>query len=378
MAPTAARRLMWGKMLDTYFLRVLVIPTAVFLSAIFGAAYGSGREVMEFISSNGPSGGLVALSSLCVTYMVLLGLSFEIARLFKAYDYVGFFKVLLGRGWFLYEIVIVIGLLIAMSITVTVGGTVLEDHFGFAVWIGSLLIFVLVVGLNYYGRKVVEQSMMLSIAALFAVLAVLAVQLFDGYMDQIVERFATIDHQPGGILTGLQYAIANGGYLPILLYCAMGLHSRAEAFTAAVVAALVCVIPAAIFHFAFMLHFPEIVDERIPTYWMFTIVSTPLLLNIYVVVMFVLVAQTGVALMQGLIQRVDGWHLRHRGRAMSRLSHAGVAAVVVASSLALGTMGIIALILRGYSLMFASFIVVFVTPLLTYGVYLVYRGRSNR
>ena len=364
-------------MLDTYFIRVLVVPTAVFLSAIFGAAYGSGREVMEFVSSNGPTGGLAALGSLCVTYMVLLGLSFEIARLFKAYDYVGFCKVLLGRGWFLYEIVIVVGLLIAMSITITVGGTVLEDHFGIAVWIGSLLIFVLVVGLNYYGREVVEQSMMLSIAALFAVLAVLVAQLFGGHMDQILKRFATADHQPGGIMTGLKYAIANGGYLPILLYCAMGLRSRAEAFTAAIVAALVCVIPAAIFHFAFMLHFPAIVDERIPTYWMFDRVSTPLLLNVYVVVMFVLVAQTGVALMQGLIQRVDGWHMRRRGTTISRFGHAGVATAVVGSSLALGTMGIAALILRGYTLMYASFVAVFVIPLLTYGVYLVWKGGSK-
>ena len=365
-------------MLDTWIFRVLVIPTSVFLSAIFGASYGSGREVMEFVSANGPTGGLIALSTLSVAYMVLLGLSFEIARLFQSYEYVGFFKVLLGRAWFTYEIVIVVGLLIAMSITITVGGTVLEDHFGVAVWIGSLLIFVLVVGLNYYGREVVEQSMMLSIAALFAVLAVLVVQLFNGYMDQIAEKFAAVDHKSGGILTGLQYAIVNGGYLPLLLYCAMGLRSRAEAFTVAVVAALVCVVPAAVFHFAFMLHYPEIVDERIPTYWMFENVSTPFLLNVYVVVMFVLVAQTGVALMQGLIQRVDGWHLRHRGRKMSRLGHAGVATAVVVSSLALGTMGIIALILRGYSLMFAGFIFVFVIPLLTRGVYLVYRGRSNR
>ena len=365
-------------MLDTYFFRVLVIPTAVFLSAIFGASYGSGREVMEFVSSNGPTGGLVSLATLCVAYMVLLGLSFELARLFKAYDYVGFFKVLLGPAWFLYEIVIVIGLLIAMSITVTVGGTVLEDHFDIAVWIGSLLIFVLVVGLNYYGRQVVEQSMMLSIAALFAVLAVLVAQLFAGHLDQIAKQFEAIDHQPGGIMTGLKYAVVNGGYLPILLYCAMGLRTRAEAVTAAVVAALICVMPAAVFHVAFMLHFPDIVDERLPTYWMFENVGTPLLLNIYVVVMFVLVAQTGVALMQGLIQRVDGWHLRHRGRSMSQLGHAGVATVVVASSLALGTMGIVALILRGYSLMYASFIAVFVIPLLTYGVYLIFRGARTR
>ena len=39
-------------------------------------------------------------------------------------------------------------------------------------------------------------------------------------------------------------------------------------------------------------------------------------------------------------------------------------------------MGIVALILRAYTVMSASFIVVFVVPLLTYGVYLVVRGRS--
>ena len=126
-----------------------------------------------------------------------------------------------------------------------------------------------------------------------------------------------------------------------------------------------------------MLHYPEIVGRADSC-----VLDVPecqhavAALNIYVVVMFVLVAQTGVALMQGLIQRVDGWHARHRGRTMSRLGHAGVATVVVLSSLALGTMGIVALILRGYSLMFASFIVVFVIPLLTYGVYLVYRHRG--
>ena len=41
-------------------------------------------------------------------------------------------------------------------------------------------------------------------------------------------------------------------------------------------------------------------------------------------------------------------------------------------------MGIVALILRGYSLMYASFIAVFVIPLLTYGVYLIFRGARTR
>ena len=46
--------------MNTAFLtRVFLIPSAVFLSVVFGGSYGSGREVVEFISKNGPMGGLV-------------------------------------------------------------------------------------------------------------------------------------------------------------------------------------------------------------------------------------------------------------------------------------------------------------------------------
>ena len=176
-------------MLNSYAFRVLIIPAAVFLSVVFGASYGSGREVVEFISINGPTGGLVSILTLASVYGLLLTLSFELARLFKSFEYVSFFKVLLGRAWFLYEVVILLGMVIALSITTTVGGTVLEDHFGVSVWVGSLMIFIIIVGLNYYGRRIVEESMMLSVTALFLVLAVLVFQLVDSHAQPIACRF---------------------------------------------------------------------------------------------------------------------------------------------------------------------------------------------
>lgn len=364
-------------MLDTYLFRVLIIPSAVFLSVLFGASYGSGREVVEFVSSNGPTGGLFAILTLVTTHVILLLLSFELARLYRSYDYVSFFKVLLRRGWFLYEIVILVGLVIALSITTTVGGTVLEDHFGISAWIGSLMILGLVVVLNYYGRTIVEESMMISVTALFLVLAVLILQLVSGYSDQVTEAFAAHEYEGGAVYKGLMYAIGGGGYLPLLLYCAIGLKSRSEVITAGVFAAVVAAIPALIFHFAFMAGYPTVIEQRIPTYWMFEQISTPLMLNIYVVVMFVLVAQTGVGVLQGLIERLDVWHQKKKGGPLTRAGHGAVAGVAVIFSMSLGSMGIVALILRGYTIMFASFIFVFVIPLLTYGVYLVYRGRPE-
>ena len=364
-------------MTDSYLFRVIAIPAAVFLSVIFGASYGSGREVVEFVSSNGPRAGLVALCTVALTHAVLLVISFEIARLYRSYDYQSFCKVLLGPGWIVYEIVILCGMLIALSITTTVGGTVLGDHFSIANWFGGLLIFLFVVVFSYWGREAIEKSMMLSIVALFCVLAVLVVQLFSGHANTVANAFATEPYQAGAVMNGLKYAIGGGGYIPILLYCAIGLRTRAEAVTAGIVAAFFAIIPATIFHFAFMAGYPEVIDQSLPAYWMFGFVSTPLLLNVYVVVMFVLVAQTGIGLLQGLIERIDHWKVVHSGKELAASGHAGIAALAIIVSMALGSMGIVALILRGYTIMFMSFIVVFVMPLISYGLYLVVRGHRT-
>ena len=73
------------------------------------------------------------------------------------------------------------------------GVTVLEDHFGLSAWIGSLMILALIIVLNYYGRTIVEESMMLSVSALFLVLAVLVVQLLADHTAKITEVSATTD-----------------------------------------------------------------------------------------------------------------------------------------------------------------------------------------
>ncbi len=72
-------------MFDSWVFRVLVIPSAVFLSVVFGGSYGTGREIMEFVSSHGPWGGVAALCAIFCAYLVLLTLAWSIARQFHAY-----------------------------------------------------------------------------------------------------------------------------------------------------------------------------------------------------------------------------------------------------------------------------------------------------
>ena len=92
-------------------LKVALIPAAVFQSVIFGGAYGTGREIAEFVTRHGPVGGLLALLVIALGFALVLTLCFELARLRQVYDYRTFFQALIGRGWIAFELLFLICLL---------------------------------------------------------------------------------------------------------------------------------------------------------------------------------------------------------------------------------------------------------------------------
>lgn len=361
-------------MLDSYLFRVVIIPSAVFLSVVFGGSYGTGREVMEFISQHGPVGGLIAIAAVMLTYSVLLFASFELARKFQQFEYRGFFRGLLGRFWFLYEIVILVGMVITLAVCVTASGAIADTRFGLPVWLGSAALLLIVFMLTYQGRALVEKSMIVAVLALAAVLVALLVQLVGEPAERINRAFASEPVALDAWRGGVQYALVNGGFIPLLLYCARGIQTRGQAGLAAVCAASVAVIPGLVFHCAFMSAYPAITEEQLPAYYLMNSVGSLTFLNIYVAVLFVLIAQTGVGMLQGFLERIDSWHLQKFDRPLNHLGHGLVAIGMVCASMALGSMGIIALIIAGYSILAASFILVFTVPLLTRGLWLIFRS----
>lgn len=359
---------------NTYFSRVILIPSAVFLSALFGGAYGSGREIVEFISRHGPVGGFVAITTIAVAYAICLFLVFELARVFRIFEYRGFAKRLLGKAKFLYEILIMIGLLLALAICASAGGAIAESYLGVSTTVGGAGILFIIVGLTYFGRKIVEDSMILSVSALGLILVYLVYVAVDKFGGDISATFASEPVVFGGIGTGIKYALTNCGFLPLLLYCMRDLQSRSETAVTALTAGLIGVIPAIAFHLVFMMSYPEIVDQQLPTYWLIENIMSATFLGAYVLVVFVLVAQTGVALLQGVVESLDELMIKRRGKALTPLGHASVSGLAVLVASLFASIGIVELIIRVYGFLSISFFVVFFIPLFTWGAYLIWRG----
>jgi uncharacterized membrane protein YkvI len=354
--------------------RIVVLPSAVFLSVIFGGSYGSGQEMVQFVTSAGPTGGYYSLLVVALTWGLLLSTSFELARRFSVHEYSGFMKVLLRRGAVVYEIAILLAMLLVLAICASGAGSVVTEHFGISVWIGSLGLLIVAALLNYFGRSVVEQTMIASIVVLLTLLIMLCLTALD--VPRSIDPVSGID-TTNPILSGGQYAIANGGFIPLLLYCGRGVRSTAESFTAGFIAAGVTVIPGLLLHTSLLSAYPQVLQETLPTYSVITQLMSPAFLSVYVMVLFVMITQTAVGMLQGLVDRTDAYWVSKRGAPLSNLSHAALAAGMIGASMLLSTVGFVALIAQGYSLLVAIFTVIFIAPLFTYGAYLIVTNKQK-
>jgi uncharacterized membrane protein YkvI len=346
----------------------VLMPAAVFQSVIVGGAYGTGREVAEFVSRFGPWGGLGVIALAGVGFGVILAVSFELARITRCFDYRRFLRGLLGAGWILYEIMFVLLLLIVLAVTGAAAGKVLAETFALDQRIGIALMLAAVVLTTYCGRRLVEVTLTTGAILLTSVIVLVCVSAAYRSGAEIVHSFATASTPPGWATSALVFVLYNSALAPVLLYVAVPLENRREALSAGFAAGFAGVLPALLFHLAFMSAYPAIIDAEIPTYWLIKRLEIPLLLGLYVCVLFMTIVQTGVGVLQGVNERLDNWWRERHGKPFSALQHGLVAAAAVIGSLLLAKLGIVKLVAQGYGSLAWGFLFVYTVPVLTLGV----------
>lgn len=351
------------------WIKTWILPGAVFQSVLLGGGYGTGREVVEFISRFGPLGGLNAVLLVGALWALVLAVTFELARRFQTRDYRTFFKVLLGRCWPIYELFFAVALLIVLAVCGAAAGAVLKDSFGVPALVGIALMLVIVGVLNYYGRALVEKTLTLWGLAMTAVFVVFLLLTFLDRSERIAEAFSGAQVVQGWGLSAFQFFLYNVGIAPVVLYVTSHLETRRQAWGAGVVAGMLGVLPALAFHVAFMADFPEIIEKPLPTYWMLQQLGYVWLLVIYAILLFGTIAQTGVGMLQGLNERLDVWWNERHGRVMSSRAHSLIALGTVLTSLFLANIGIVDLVAKGYGTLAWFGLLIYVIPVLTLGLF---------
>lgn len=350
-------------------LRVYVMPAAVFQSVVVGGGYGTGREVVEFFSNSGPVGGLAGIGVATLYMCIVLALTFELSRLYKSYDYRHFFKTLLGRGWFLYELLFVAILMIVLAIVLSASSTLLFDSVGVPKLISMISILAIVCWAVYSGTAFVER--ILSIWAAFVsifLIAVLAIMiaLHGGEISQALSRG---DINSGWWLSAGQFALYNLSVAPALLYAISDIKTRHEAFISGCIAAIGGMLPAFAMHVTFLGKYPQILSEALPMFYIVHALAIPGLMAIYMVILLGTIIQTAIGALQGLADRLDGWLQESRKTYLGARGRALLSGGTLVGSSLLSTVGIVDLVARGYGTMAWGFLMVYVLPLITIGVW---------
>ena len=359
-------------------IQVYVVPAAVFVSVVMGGGYGTGREVIEFFTRYGILGGLFGIAVATCVFALVLACTFEFARVFRAYDYRSFFGELIGRFWVCFEILYLMLFLLVLGVVSSAAGSIVEQEWGVSVYLGMSAVLALVVALVYFGREAVEKVLTLWSIGMYLVFAFYFWSILSHGEIDIFGTVSGGDVVAGWLGGGALYAMYNLAIAPVLLFSTRALSSRREAIAAGIITAVVTMIPAVLFHLSYAAGYPQVLEQAVPNYWMIGEFASPLLLSIFLVALLGTLVETGAGLVQGIIERVEAVFRPGEDEGLGHLGRVSIAVVTLTLGGLMGSLGIVALIARGYSAMSIGFAVVYIIPVCTLGVIKIARYSQPR
>lgn len=354
-------------MRDNY--KKFFLPGFVFQSVIVGGGYGTGREIVEFFLSHGPVAGILGMLLVTTTvWSVFLALIFEFTRKYRVYNYKDFFRQLLGRFWFVFEIIFILYVLIVLAVLSSASGVVFRDDFELPYILGAVIMVLLVGIFTYQGSGKIEKFLTWWSFLLYAVYFVFVILAFVKYGDRILDTFAGSRPRGNWGVPALKYAFYNLANVVGVIFCIRHIETRKEAFTAGIIAGIIGIIPALLLYVSMTSFYPEIISAEIPSLMAFRQMGIGFLLISFQIVLFGTLIETGTALIHSFNERIFSSGILGEGQ-RNRILRPVIAVTFLLLALGLSFFGIIDLIARGYGLISWGFLLVFLLPMSTIGVY---------
>lgn len=351
------------------FFRRYLLPGFVFESAVIAGGYATGRELVEFFLPAGPAGGLLGMVISMLVWSVVLMISFELARRSRTYDYRTFFKLLLGRGWFLFEIAYFLLTFVVMSVMGAAAGEIFHSLFGTPKFVGSMVMIAATGLMLFYSSSAIERFLTLSVGYLYLVYAVFVIWCLIAFGGRIEANFAATPVGNGWLKAGITYAGYNVATIPAVLFCIRHLSRPREALVAGALAGPLGMLPGAMFYVAMMGYYDELGTIALPSAYLLAKLHAPWFEWAFQAAVLLTLVDTGVAMLHAVNERVARVY-QERGRPMPQALRPAIAVtVMVVAVYAASAIGLIDLIAKGYGLLTYAFIALLILPVLTIGLW---------
>ncbi|HHY93214.1 MAG TPA: hypothetical protein GX511_07710, partial [Firmicutes bacterium] len=354
--------------MDSKFYKIYLLPGFVFQSVVIAGGYGTGRELIEFFLQYGPVGGMLGMFLVTtVVWAIVLAASYEFARVFKQYEYRGFFKKLLGPFWVVFEVCYILLLFLVLAVVGAAAGAILRDTFGIPYLVGVAGMLVGIGLLAYLGSEAIEIYMSWWSFVLYAVYIAFVVFGLAKFGPAISQALAGGEVKSGWALAGFKYALYNLGCIPAVLFTLRDIETRSQAVISGVLSSLIAIIPGFLFYLVVLSGYPDILKIEVPAYYALTQLGSVLLLAAYEIVLFGTLIETGIGFIHAVNERLAAT-LKERNRELTQTHRGLIALGMVLLSIAMSRFGLIGLIAKGYGTISWGFFVTHVAPLLTIGL----------
>lgn len=351
------------------FFQRYLLPGFVFQSVVIAGGYGTGRELVEFFLTKGPLGGLLAMLLVSTAiWSAVCACSFEFARAFRSYDYRSFFRELLGWAWPSFEICYFALVLIILAVIAAAAGSILEETFGLHYFVGVIGMMAGVGYLVFRGSSTIEKFLTgwsFLLYGIYAVFFVWAITMFGG---DTLSAIASGERTGSWPIGGVGYAAYNLAVIPAVLFCTRHMRSRKEAVTAGLLAGPIAIIPGLLFYMTMVGQYPEILEQTVPANYMLELIGSRPFQLVFQIVLFGTLVETGTGLIHAVNERIARVYTE-KGTSMPTLLRPATALILLVTGALLAQFGLVGLIARGYGTLTWIFLVIFVIPVLTWGVW---------
>ncbi|HSR50203.1 MAG TPA: hypothetical protein VLV83_05205 [Acidobacteriota bacterium] len=354
--------------MQTSTLKAYVLPGLVFQSVVIAGGYGTGRELAEFFLFHGPMEGLMGMLLVStVLWSLVCAATFEFARAFQAYDYRRFFQHLLGRGWIAFEICYLILLLLVLAVIASAAGSILQETFGLHYLAGVVGIMLAVGFLVFKGSSAIEGFLSVWSLVLYLMYAAFLAACFWYFGDHIRESFQTQPQGWGWVVGGVKYAAYNLGVIPAVLFVIRHLKTRRQALGAGMLAGPIAMMPGLFFYLAMASQYPEVLERPVPANALLESLGSPLFQIAFQVVLFGTLIETGSGMIHAVNERVSNL-LQERRKVMPSWQRFTLGVGLLFLGALIAQYGLIGLIAQGYGTITWGFLLIYVIPILTWGI----------
>ena len=357
-------------------LRRYLLPGFVFQSVVIAGGYGTGRELAEYFLSHGPYGGLLAMGLATVVWSAVCIVSYEFARVFGAFDYRSFFQRLLGRFWVAFEILYIALMMIVMAVIAAAAGTILEETFGLPYLVGVIGIMTLVGLLVFGGNETIERAFASWSGVLYMVYVLFFIGCLALFGSEIRDSLTSGITEGSWVLGGFEYAGYNLAVIPAVLITIRHHRNRKDTFISVLLTGPLAMLPALLFFIAIAGEYPDIVGEAVPVNHMLELLGSRTFQILFQIMLFGTLVETGAGMIHSVNQRIAQAY-GERDREFPPRTRAMAAVAILALGALISQFGLTPLIARGYGTLTYGYLLVFVAPILTWGIILIRREYAS-